>query len=80
MTLRELVVMAEARAANEWTHTSAVLAMLANTHRDPKKTRVFTPTDFNPLEARRRKRVLGRTKDLSILRTVFVENRKEKRI
>lgn len=72
--------MAEARAANEWAHTSAVLAMLANAHRDPKKTRVFTPSDFNPLEARRRKRVLGRTKDLSILRTVFVENRKEKRI
>ena len=65
--------MAEARAAMEWTHTSAVLAMLANCHRDPKKSRAFTPSDFNPLEARRRKRVLGRTKDLSILRTVFVD-------
>ena len=41
--------MAEARAAGEWAHTSAVLAMLANCHRDPKKSRVFTPTDFNPL-------------------------------
>lgn len=69
--------MAEARASSEWAQTSAVLAMLANAHRDPKKTRVFTPNDFNPLEARRRKRVLGRTKDLSILRTVFVDNRKE---
>lgn len=84
--MRELVLMAEARATNEWAHTSAVLAMLANAHRDPKKTRVFTPNDFNPLEARKRKRLPGRSKDLSILKTVFVDqarpgasNRKEKR-
>ena len=71
--MRELVTMAEARACSEWAHTSAVLAMLANAHRDPKKTRVFAPSDFNPLEARKRKRVLGRRKDLSILKTVFVD-------
>ncbi len=79
--------MAEARAATQWAQTSAVLAMLANCHRDPKKSRAFTPTDFNPLERRKaRKRVLGRTRDLSILRNVFVdqaqpgiEKRKEKR-
>jgi len=28
---------------------SALLALLANVHRDPKKTKAFTPNDFNPL-------------------------------
>ena len=36
-TLRELVWMADARQTDAWNHTAAVLAMLANTHRNPKK-------------------------------------------
>lgn len=42
--------MAEAKARNDWAHTSCVLAMLANTHRDPKKGRARKPSDFNPFE------------------------------
>ena len=40
--------MAEGRAKEAWDHTSVVLAMLANTHRDPKKGKAFEPDDFNP--------------------------------
>ena len=69
--------MAEAKAASEWAQTSAVLALIANAHRDPKKSRVFSPLDFNPLENRKGKRVTDRTNDLSILKSVFVDNRKE---
>jgi len=39
--------MAEARLDDEWNHTSAVLALLANIHRDPKKRRPFRPDDFH---------------------------------
>ena len=69
--------MTEAKAVGEWAQTSAVLALIANAHRDPKKSRVFTPLDFNPLEARKRKQVTAKTNDLSFLKTVFVDNRKE---
>jgi len=44
--------MAEARLEDEWNHTSAVLALLANVHRDPKKRRAFRPEDFHPYRRR----------------------------
>jgi len=40
-TLRELLEMADGRARERWTHTSWLLAMMANVNRDPKKSRVF---------------------------------------
>ncbi len=40
--------MAEARSRQQWNHTSAILAMLANVHRDAKKSRPFKPADFHP--------------------------------
>ena len=64
--------MAEAKTRSEWAHTSALMALLANAHRDPTKTRAFTPSDFNPLQTQGRRQIEGRTKDLSILRDVFV--------
>ena len=42
--------MAEARAEDKWSHTSAVLAMIANANRDSKKkTTPYKPADFNPM-------------------------------
>ena len=57
LTLRELVLMSDGRDRQLWVHTSFVLAMLANVHRDPKKGRAMRPADFNPYadaDARRR--------------------------
>ena len=31
-----------------WRHTSAVMALTANVNRDPKKGRLFAPSDFDP--------------------------------
>jgi hypothetical protein len=46
--------MAEARCRDHWAHTSAVLAMLANVHRDHrKKPTPYKPDDFNPFQQRR---------------------------
>ena len=44
--------MAEARSKDEWSRMSALLALLANCHRDPKKTRAFKPVDFDPFARR----------------------------
>ena len=41
--------MAQARQQDNWNHTAALLAMLANVNRDPKKGRAFKPADFHPI-------------------------------
>jgi len=40
--------MAEARARADWARTASLMALVANTNRDPKKTRPFRPSDFDP--------------------------------
>jgi len=44
LTLRQLLLMAEGRNENLWMLASAVMALVADCHRDPKK-RAFTPDD-----------------------------------
>ena len=70
--------MAEGRGQLEWSQTSALLALTANAHRDPKKTRAFKPSDFNPYHVRKTERPLAKTKDLSILKRVFVDGHRER--
>jgi len=69
--------MAEARTRDNWAHTSAMLAMIANAHRDPKKTKPFMPADFNPMEQQQANQPIIRTNDLSILKSVFVDRGKK---
>ena len=45
--------MAEERQRDHWSHTSLVLAVLANIHRDPKRAGRYTADDFNPFTARK---------------------------
>jgi hypothetical protein len=63
--------MAEARTRESWNHTAAVLAILANAHRDPKKSRPFAPADFHP-HARRRQKPRG-TVGIMALKQVFID-------
>lgn len=71
MTLRELVWMVDACRRDEWQHTSAVLAMLANVHRNPKKKpQPFTPAEFNPLVNERKPKVKT---GVRTLKTIFVD-------
>ena len=67
--------MAEARSREAWNHTATLLAMLANIHRDPKKGRVFRPSDFNPHEARKKKGIPIRAGNIGVLKQVFVKER-----
>ncbi len=68
--------MAESRRRESWSHTSAMLALVANVNRDPKKTRTFKPSDFDPTVGSGKAAV--KTKDLRILKRIFVD-RREKR-
>ena len=40
--------MAEGHHRDAWQHTASIMALMANVNRDPKKTRAFKPSDFNP--------------------------------
>jgi hypothetical protein len=70
-TLRQLIVMAEAKSRQAWNHTSAILAMLANVHRDAKKTRAYRPADFHP--HRRMEKPTITKVGISVLKQVFVD-------
>jgi hypothetical protein len=63
--------MAEARGRDEWSRTASLMALLANCHRDPKKTRVFKPRQFYPFSRRSKPLKVP----LSALREVFVAGR-----
>jgi len=66
--------MAEGRSREAWNHTAAVMAILANVHRDPKKHGPYGAEDFHPYRTRGREPA-PKTKDLSILKAVFVDGK-----
>lgn len=63
--------MAEVRVREQWSRTSAVMALIANTQRDRRKSRAFKPGDFDPFA--RQAPVLRA--DVSVLKQVFIDNR-----
>ena len=62
--------MADARATAAWNRTAAVLAMLFNVNRDPKKSPALKPRDFHPMLHRQEK--LPKV-GIGILKAVFVD-------
>jgi hypothetical protein len=67
--------MAEARQRHEWQIAASVLALLANCHRDPRKSRAFRPGDFDPF-AQERGEVIPA--DIGVLRDVFIKDSSSK--
>lgn len=66
-TLAQLQRMARGRQRSEWAQTSAVLALVANCNRDPRRRPYpFTPDDFDPF-AEYRPRGIPFTKETSRL-------------
>jgi len=67
--------MAEAKGQDHWNHTSALMALVANVHRDPKKSKVLKPADFHPHIKGQTKRDKPPKADITLLKTVFVDRR-----
>jgi hypothetical protein len=68
--------MAQSRQTENWNHTAALLAMLANVHRDPKKGRALKPSDFHPVPKPKTKAEQPPIKgDIRMLKTLFVDRR-----
>lgn len=72
--------MAEARQRAAWNQTSALLAMIVNVNRDPKRSRAAKPSDFNPFAERTPppKRPPPKA-DISILKSIFVKGKSHER-
>ncbi|NLW85663.1 MAG: hypothetical protein GXY38_02185 [Planctomycetes bacterium] len=61
--------MAEGLGRERWAHTSLVCALIANANRDPKRSRPFKPSDFDPYARQdRRLRTVADKESLAILR------------
>ena len=60
--------LAEARASEAWNHTSAVLAMIANASRDPKKSRPLKPGDFHPYAGKRKRGIPVTAANIQVLK------------
>ena len=69
--------MADAASRDRWQHTASLMALVANCHRDTKKSRAFRPKDFHPFEKQRRPRDGNRkpTVGIEVLKQVFVDRR-----
>ena len=61
--------MAEGRQRADWARCSALMALIANTQRDPKKTRAFRPSDFDPFAWQKS----APKADIGVLKTVFID-------
>jgi hypothetical protein len=69
--------MADAASRDRWQHTASLMALLANCHRDAKKSRAFRPKDFHPFEKPRRSPAERKPPKVGIgvLKQVFVDRR-----
>jgi len=65
--------MAEEHRKGAWEQTSEVLAMIANVNRDPKKTRAYRSSDFNPYESSQPSGIPIKADNIGILKKLFVK-------
>jgi hypothetical protein len=71
LTLRELLAMAEGRQRHDWCIAASLMALVANTQRNPKRNRPFRPSDFDPF-AKPQRPIRA---DVSVLKDVFIHGR-----
>jgi len=70
--------MAEGLGRERWAHTSMVCCLIANANRDPKRSRPFKPSDFDPYTARRSEAVVVDKENIGLLRQAFTQFKESK--
>lgn len=65
--------MAEGRGKASWAQTSAILSMIVNVNRDPKK-RATKPSDFDPYARKNRHAGAFRIESMGELKKCFVSD------
>jgi len=69
--------MAEGHGRDEWARMSALLALIANAHRDPKKGRALRPSDFAPFEPERGQVIEVNRENIGLLKEALVGSPRE---
>ncbi len=65
--------MSEGAGRERWQHTSAILCMMANNARDPKKTKAYKPEQFDPYAiAAKKERNTADPQSLELLRDTLL--------
>ncbi len=69
--------MAQSKSQDNWNHTAALLAMMANVNRDRKKKPTpFKPADFNPYAAGTKKMGAAITSEnIGMLKEIFTDTK-----
>jgi hypothetical protein len=71
-TFRELFIMGEGKRAEDWNHTSSLLAFLGNCHRNPKKGKPFVMDQFHPyLSKKRQQKSEGMANFFGVTKAMF---------
>ncbi len=66
--------MLDGKQRHDWSIASAVMALVANINRDPKRSRRLNPSDFDPFAKRQRPIKVG----VSVLKDVFIDGKMPK--
>ncbi|MBX3384156.1 MAG: hypothetical protein KF864_11680 [Phycisphaeraceae bacterium] len=66
--------MLEGRQRHDWSIASSYLSVIANLHRDPKRSRRLKPSDFDPF-AQRSHAQRPITVPISVLKDVFIDGK-----
>lgn len=56
---------------DEWARTGSLMALLANCHRDPKRSRAYRPSDFDPFARSAAPMKVG----VDVLKDVFIHGK-----
>jgi len=70
--------MAEGLGRERWAHTSMICCLIANANRDPRRSRPFKPSDFDPYTARRSEAVVVDKENIGLLRQAFTQVKESK--
>jgi len=70
--------MAEGHGRDEWARMSALLALIANAHRDPKRGRALRPSDFDPFGPERGEVIEVNRKNFGLLKEAFTRTKEGK--
>ncbi|GJQ30435.1 MAG: hypothetical protein HBSAPP03_23190 [Phycisphaerae bacterium] len=65
------MAMLDGRQRHDWSIAASLMAVIANTNRDPKRSRRLNPSDFDPFSKRQRPIKVG----VSVLKDVFIDGK-----
>jgi hypothetical protein len=68
--------MVEGRGKFEWAQTSALMALIANIVRDPKRGKPMSPATFNPFAPQAKKIILHGEEMKEALKAAFCREKK----